>query len=351
MTDVKLNKNGLTATQQAQNNRKKQIRLNNARKSRTMQSRGRRPAPRYGRGRGTMRGRGGFRREPTYPPLSYAQNYKSGFQISFQQGRVPGCVRIHTKFRVCQIGVGTIAGLATQCGFINFGASSNTSNIIPLNTSQLWFFPPHMRVFTYLFSYFYINNAKIIVKPRVNVQNNAVCTLAYCGDPIWPEAKGQVEPTSHNANFSELQLSTLPNACTEVLYRDCQVSAYDVDRKRKFFTANEYTAVASDFNYTNLDPSDIRQSVAGLFCISGIRNGTDIAGTVYGDVYMELDIELCEMSAPSSGIVLPQIIVPTRRNVKSLGRRVFNDEFDLDDDEKSEVYSIKSKKSNSNKAN
>lgn len=299
--EQKLTKKGLTQQQAAENNRKKQLRLNRARQRRGPQQRG--------------RGRGGYAsfgarktrerkvREPMYEPFSYARNRKSGMIVTFRAGRRPGCMRMNFKLKICQIGVANIAGVGNTLGFINLGGtgpvSGHSSGILPVSPNMVYYFPTQICQLVNMFTYYYVNRAGLTVQPRVNVQNSAVCTLAYSGDIEYLETHQLTSGgTPSNARPTEGGLSGLSNSCTEVLYKSCAIGANDVDKERKYFTTTTATFDNADLNFLGQNPSSLRQGIAGVFMIAGVKNGSDANDTAYADVYLDMDIELCEFSPP-----------------------------------------------------
>lgn len=304
--DQKLTKNGLTQKQAAENNRKRQLRINLAR--RNEKSRHSRYVNNRNNGHKWNSGGGGTGRDrrvrqPSFPPMSYARNRKSGMIVTFRAGRKPGCLRMNFKFKVCQIGVANIAGIGSQMGFINLAGTGptggNASGILPVAPNMVYYYPSAVRQLVNMFTYYYINRCGLTISPRVNVNNNAVCTIAYSGDIEYLETHGLLSGGSpSNAVPTEGGLSGLTNSCTEVVYKECAIGANDVDKSRKFFTTTTSTFDNADINFAAASPSSLRQGVAGVFMLAGVKNGSDANGVVYNDVYMDLDIELCEFSPP-----------------------------------------------------
>lgn len=267
-----------------------------------------------GRGRWTrMRGRGGGRGEGKFmsgPPITYAQNAKSSPKFSFRAGRQPGCLRMHCSFRIAQVGVATINAVKVPA-FINFGFNAtNNEMCIPINGAMQAYYPPYMVALNYIFNEFYINSVNLRLRPRVNTSNVAVVTMVYSEDPVWPYTHGQ--QVGGVTSTTEAALSSLPGACTDVLYRPCVVHATP-NRMKKFYTANAYTASVTNINWQAAHDysANFRDTIAGLFLIGGVINGTDANGTVYADAYIDMDFELCGFnSAITNNINLFQQRVP-----------------------------------------
>lgn len=229
---------------------------------------------------------------PAFPPLSYATNRPSGPKISFHPGRNPGCFRIKMHFRVGQIATNSLnVPIFSNMG----GTTTNDDYVIPVNPASNYYFPPYVYNLVRCFLYFYINSISLHIYPRVNTSNNAVVTIGYVKDPVWPSLTGQLDG-SQNCQLTESNITSLEASCTEVLYRDCVVVA-NVDTKNKFNVglSNPITQI----NYTPADsmsPADFRQQYAGMFVVAGTRNGTDPVSTTYADVYLNLDMDLCDFN-------------------------------------------------------
>lgn len=250
------------------------------------------------RGRGVSKFARAQRGISKYPPVSYMTNQKSGFRAEFLPGRAPGCMRMRLHFRVSQIGVATVdpsSSPITVPVFYNLGGNAGDADmIIPINPSFGYYFPAYVTQLARLFSFFYVNSLHIRVAPRVNTSNTAVATLAYTADPNWCEDTKQYGSLAQ-AKIGEGPLTSLSNACTDVLYRPCTVYATNIDTKRKYVMGGPvFNGAVSFTTYA----SDLRQSTAGMFLISGTINGTDSVGTIYGDVYMGMDLELCQFGTP-----------------------------------------------------
>jgi hypothetical protein len=295
----KMTKSGLTVAEAAANNRSRQIRQARARRNNKLRRLGQvPPAPKPKRGRFGGPGKRGVGRLPMDAPVNMSQNRKSGVQLSFSSGRVPGCMRMHIKFGIGQIGAGFIGGAGPFLSFINVGTplTGTATQMLTLNPSDGFYFPGYIYQLARLFAKFYVNKATLDICPRVSTINTAAWTIAFSKDIMWPEG--------HNALFatvchpSEIQLKSLTNACTEIAYRDCSITALDVDKKREFFMGYTDSFDSAPLSYGSFNAAELRQSHPGLFMIAGQLNGSDPAGTVYSDVYMTLDIELCEFSTP-----------------------------------------------------
>jgi len=291
----------------------------------------RRPPRRKQRGPTTFNGRNPrarpnrktARRYNKFPAVSYALNAKAGPKFKFSQGRGKGDMRMMMHFKVCQIAVGT----STSANVPVFGrmgiTSSNYDFVLPLNPSATWYYPSFVTNLASCFQCFRVNFASLKIMPRVNTSNNAVVTLGYARDPTWPQNTGQV---SGGFSFlTENQISSLPSSCTEVLYRDCVVIADGLERNKKYYMANPLGGGA----YMTAEiGADMRDSCAGLFVVSGVRNGTDSAGTIYADVYMNIDFELCEFNTSITG------------EITALKNRVVDREDTLDSKSKHSDYAF-----------
>jgi len=293
----KITKSGLTVAEAAENNRKRQLRL--ARGRRNAKLRGAPPPPPRRRRRRpppTGPGKRGVGRLPMDAPVNMSQNKRSGVELLFSAGRKPGCMRIRVKFGIAQIGVFTVGGAGPFLAWHTLGAAPGTgTQILPLNPSDDYYFPGYIFQLARLFSKFYLNKASLEVCPRVSTINVAAWTLAFSKDVMWPESRNLLIGTQ--AHPDELSLKSLVNACTEVAYRDCGVIADDIDTKKEYYMDyNQGFGFPLPIVYDGTHSAEFRQAVPGIFMIAGQPNGTDPVGTVYSDVYMTMDIEMCEFS-------------------------------------------------------
>lgn len=269
-----------------------------------------------------------------YPPVSYMKNVKSGFSASFHTGRVPGCMRMRVMFRIGQVQSGTVDASSSPLVSPLFSMNGGADMIIPVNPSFGYYFPPYITQLCRLFAYFYVNKVFIKISPRVNTSNVAVATLGYTGEPNWIENTHSYGSLSQ-AKIPETTISSLSNACTDVLYRPCTVYATNLDTERKYFmTGPIFNSALAFTSYS----SDLRQSVAGMFMISGKVNTGDSDGVTYGDVYMGMDIELCQFGTPMTINATFERERQEEREKKIIVHEDFRDEFVI-----SPVPSVKTK--------
>jgi len=290
------------------------------RRPRTQKPKKKTPPPARGRGRG--RGRGGrpvryfrrpgpfminnraystpktagmFKAEKAFPAVSYAQNAQAGPLVKFTTGRAPGCMRMKVHFRLGQVGVQSFTklggGTVVQPCFMSMGDGTHYDPVLPINPSMTFYFPPYIANMCLCFQQFYVNHVSLTLKPRVNTLNQAVVTLGYCQDVLWPESIGAVSNTFQGLP-TESQIGSLTSSCTDVLYRDCTIAAAQVDKKTKFYMANDFSGAATPIIYSTPN-ADLRLAFAGAFVVAGVINGTDANGTIYADLYMNIDVELC----------------------------------------------------------
>lgn len=229
-----------------------------------------------------------------YPAISYATNRKSGPQVKFLPGRIPGSMRMKMHFRVGQIVVRS-PNTATVPIFSNMGTDGDNSDfIIPLNPSMGFYFPTYVTQLALVFQKFYMNFAAISICPRVSTTNQAVVTLGYTPEITWPENTGQI--SGGFTQLTETAISSLPSSCTEILYRDCTVVALNMDKRKLYYMATPQGPGQIALDYNNNEAAELRQCFAGAFVVSGIRNGTDAVGTIYADVYMDMDVDFIEFN-------------------------------------------------------
>jgi len=248
-----------------------------------------------------------FRAEKSFPAVSYAQNAQSGPLVRFSTGRVPGCMRMKVHFRLGQIVVQSFTqlggGTVVQPCFGNMGDGTRFDAIVPINPSMVFYYPPYISNMCLCFQQFYINHASLTLKPRVNTSNQAVVTIGYCQDILWPESIGAVSNTLQ-ALPTESQIGSLTSSCTDVLYRDCTIVAAQVDKKTKFYMSNDFSGAATPIIYSTPN-SDLRFAFGGGFVIAGVINGTDPNQTIYADIYMNIDVELCAFNTSINTSLYP----------------------------------------------
>lgn len=221
-------------------------------------------------------------------PMSYAPSVFSGMQVKFGQGRTQNCIRLMIRFRVAQVMV-VFANYPTIP--IRFVFNGNASNDLPLLYNNVLYYPSYITTLCNLFDYNFTNKCKISYKPRVTVNNDASFSMAYIQDPAWFESHSQL--LGGYATPSETAITSISNACTDVSYRACSVSA-SPDKTKKFYNAGPNTG--GQIYYPTNTTADLRNSVNGSFMIAGTVITPPTANVVLGDVYMDLDVEFCEMS-------------------------------------------------------
>jgi len=230
----------------------------------------------------------------SFPPVSYTRNVRSGARVQFEKGRLPGCLRVRLHFRVAQIGVQNVNSGAPVKGivFMNLGppGSGYYDQFLPINPAMTYYYPNFVTNLCTLFETMYINGCAIHVEPRVNTTNTAAAVLGYVEDPAWPESHNLYDASGHTY-MNETAVTSLQNACTDVLYRGCVVGSPGMDRKKKFYVASPN--FSTQIVFTAATTPDLRLSVNGGFVIAGVINGSDPVNTIYSDVYMNLDFELC----------------------------------------------------------
>lgn len=225
-------------------------------------------------------------------PISYSKTVMSGVQTKFLAGRNSKCTRLQIRFKVCRVTTADPGVLG-----VAFRGPSNEHWDLPLNLNNSFYFPSYITTLVRLFDYFYINAAVIEYESRSITVNDSSFVMAYVQDPAWFEAKGQL--STGGAYPSEDAVTSLSNACTNVAYRNCKVSA-NVDRNVKYFASGD--DLSGLVNYGLAHAADMRQNTAGSFMIQGSK-GTMGDGVLLGDLYMFLDVELCELSLATTSPV------------------------------------------------
>jgi len=231
-------------------------------------------------------------------PVSSIPTISSGIEVQFAKGRHSSCMRMRIRFRICQV-ITKVPSYANGCGiqFLLDGGTNRVSEIPLYFTNQLYF-PSYIWSLARLFDYTYVNGCSIHYMPRVNTTNESVLVFAYASDPEWAEAKGQT-----NVGFiipSEGSLTSLANSCTDVAYARCQVFA----KPSQFRYFNDGPSLVNRIDFSSTSSSVIRESVNGMFLISGLADPAAVDAALLGDVYMNLDFELCNFSLTTSTTVL-----------------------------------------------
>lgn len=234
----------------------------------------------------------------SYAPVSKIPTIRSGPFLRWGAGRTPGCSRLNIRFRVAQVVQRATGSAAPYTSLTTFQcAGGGITSILPLTFCNTFYYPTFITNLTRLFSFYYLNNVKLTYEPRTGTQADKGFVLSFVEDIEWFESHGLL--VTGQAVPDEASLVTRTGSCTSNTWDSCEVKAV-VDKKRKFFTAG--SSLTSNLDFSTENPATLRQTVGGSFAVSGTFNLTAIP-ILLGDVYMDLDIELCDFSLNLNTIV------------------------------------------------
>jgi len=192
---------------------------------------------------------------------------------------------------VVHAGTATTSPWGTFVCFKFGPGATQYSFIIPITLTNSFYFPTFMATLARLFNFFYVHKAVLIYEPRSATTTELGFVMAAVNDPEWFESHalapgGVAAPT-------EAALVTLMGSCTSNTWSPCTVQARP-DSKQKLYTAG--TSDVTDLNFASEPAAEIRQAVSSTFAIASSNISVQTADRLLGDVYLDLDVEFCEMS-------------------------------------------------------
>lgn len=219
----------------------------------------------------------------TPAPVSKVPTVRSGTSVKWYPGKAENSTRMIIRFRAAQI---IIEAAGT---YVYFKVNGGTTHELPLLLANSFYWPDYIYSFVRHFNYLNIRRANCIYEPRSITTKDPSFVMGFVDDIAWLEAHGQT--TGGFGLPTEPAITSLGSACTSVAYGPCEVRGKPI--RGRVNVAGPLVSTRIDFSVANA--AELRQSCPGMFLIQGTP-GTATAGTVLGDVYMELDIECIEFS-------------------------------------------------------
>jgi hypothetical protein len=258
-------------------------------------------------------------------PVSMVSNVKSGTQITFGNGRAPGCMRMRIQYRAAQLVVASSAAPAPFTGKVSILFSgANRAFTIPFTPANSFHFPSYIYNLSRLFNTFYIDRVVIHFEPRQSSSSNFTFVAASVQDPEWFETHNLL--SAGIAVPTETSLVSRSNACSSNGWTPCTVNV-PVDSKQKYFIASSNLNSAIDFSTEN--PATIRQAIPAIFAVASDISAVSATDIIIGDLYASLDIEYCDFSMVIS---VPVTLKEERKEKRSSSVKSLRSRGDSEDE-------------------
>jgi len=264
-------------------------------------------------------GRGGPESKIMSPAVAYGTRVPGAY-YKFSAARNSNCVRMQVRYYLGVIQLSALGVTQFSINRLGGGAFNNGGQwyLNPANTA--YFSDCPFATMMGLFQKYYLNGVKLIGFTKVGTSTNGTLTVGSMDDPTYFESSGTATAVS---NPTKKIITEMYGSATIPIWAASWVLPFKYDPKQMYYMRSQ-SGTSTAYSYA--DPSAASRQ-AYSHCAGFLLDGVElpIITTDVCDVYIEIDIEACDLSSVFTNA--PAISLNDR--IKKL-ELMFGDESDTD---------------------
>lgn len=248
------------------------------------------------------------------PPTIYGRTRKSGASIEFLRGSRPGCLKIRGQVQIAEIWAirqtSTTTGGPMPAGTYNTTyfnlANGSDVTVLDVMPQSSYYFPAPVWLLTQLFERYQIKTRLHYFGSSGTAATGTV-KFAYFEDPVgWYAMTNKNTDLSDSVNFPQpSDFRGLTTAVEGPVWGEFSTNWTIIpkDADLKYVPATAYASIVEGQSTT---ASAFRAQCAGVWVTTGanLTNPGTTPGTGIGDLWMEYELELCDIISTTVGFTV-----------------------------------------------